>query len=54
MAIQLLCADQPETAGAIDLVTANTIDGNPKITFDCSGGFSGPRRIMDWYYRLGT
>ena len=24
------------------------------ITFDCTGGFAGPRRIMDWYRRLGS
>ena len=54
LTIQLLCNDQLESAGAIDLVTANSIDGNPNITFNCTGGFSGPRRIMDWYTRLGS
>jgi hypothetical protein len=54
LSIQLLCADQLESAGAIDLVTANSIDGNPSIRFACTGGFSGPRRIMDWYTRLGS
>ena len=54
MSIQLLCKDDPQNAGAIDLVTANTIDGNPTITFDCTGTFSGPRRIVDWYTRLGS
>jgi hypothetical protein len=54
LSIQLLCYDDPQSTGAIDLVTLNSIDGNPTITFDCTGGFSGPRRIMDWYTRLGT
>ncbi len=54
MSIQLLCNDEPESAGAIDVVTTTEITGNVTITFDCTGGFSGPRRIMDWYYRLGS
>ncbi len=54
MSVQLLCNDQLESAGAINLVIESSIDGNPTITFDCTGGFSGPRRIMDWYTRLGN
>ena len=54
MTIQLLCNDQPQSLGTIDLVTENSIDGNPTITFNCTGAFSGPRRIMDWYTRLGS
>ena len=54
LSIQLLCKDDPQAVGTLDLVTANSIDGNPTITFDCTGRFSGPRRIMDWYYRIGS
>ena len=52
--IQLLCNDQLENPGANDLVPVSRISGNATITFDCTGGFSGPRRILDWYTRLGT
>ena len=52
--IQLLCNDQLENPGANDLVPVSTISGNATITFDCTGGFSGPRRILDWYTRLGS
>lgn len=52
--IQLLCNDQLENPGANNLVPVSTISGNATITFDCTGGFSGPRRILDWYTRLGS
>ena len=52
--IQLLCNDEPENAGAEDNVAVSRISGNATITFDCTGGFLGSRRIMDWYTRLGS
>ena len=54
MSIQLLCNGELENTGAIDVVAVTEITGNATITFDCSGGFAGPRRIVDWYYRLGS
>ncbi len=54
LSIQLICNNQLEGAGAIDLATVNLIDGNPTITFDCTSRFSGPRRVLDWYTRLGS
>lgn len=54
LSVQLLCADQLESSGAIDVVAESEISGNTTITFDCMGGFSGPRRVLDWYTRLGS
>ena len=50
---QLLCNDEPETAGADNFATENKISGNPTITYDCSGSLEGDRRIMHWYQVLG-
>lgn len=50
---QILCNNKLEAPGAIDLISENVISGNAKITFDCDGGFSGPRRVEDWYARVG-
>ena len=54
LSIQLICNGALETTGAIDLVSENLIDGNATITFKCSGGFAGPRQIMDWYVPPGS
>ena len=50
---QLLCNDEPETAGANNNVDQNGISGNPVITYNCGGMLAGERRILHWYQVLG-
>ncbi|MEE8520260.1 MAG: hypothetical protein V3S83_02800 [Gemmatimonadota bacterium] len=33
----LICYDAPDPSGAIDLIVENKVNGNPTITYDCTG-----------------
>ncbi len=53
----LLCLDEPNAPGTIDLISENKINGNPTFTYDCGGMASsapGPRRYTSWYPVIGS
>ena len=49
---QIICADGPDPAGALDLFDLNHLHGNGKIRYDCAGVTSGNLRIVDWFQRF--
>jgi hypothetical protein len=51
---QLVCANAAQPAGAIDWAPGNSVSGNFKLNFDCSGNVFNKRRILFWYPRLGV
>jgi hypothetical protein len=51
---QLLCANGPQPAGAIEYAVGHTVSGNFKLTFDCSSNVFNKRRVLYWYPRIGA
>lgn len=51
---QMICADGADPAGAIDYASTNTITGNPRFEFACTGTGVDYRRIVASYPRLGS
>jgi hypothetical protein len=51
---QLLCANGPQPAGAIDWASGHTVSGNFILNFDCSANVFNKRRVLYWYPRIGA
>jgi hypothetical protein len=51
---QLLCANGTQPPGATQWAVGHTVEGNFKITFDCSANVFNKRRILYWYPRIGA
>jgi hypothetical protein len=51
---QMLCANNPQPPGATQWAVAHTIEGNFKMTFDCSANVFNKRRVLYWYPRIGA
>lgn len=51
---QMICKDGSDPAGAIDYAATNTITGNPRFEFACTGTGVDYRRIVASYPRLGS
>ncbi len=52
----LICYDESDPPGAIDLISENKINGNPTILYNCAGMASsgGARRYTSWYPVIGS
>ena len=48
---QIVCQDNPNAPGSVELATQNEISGNPRIRYACNGKINGRRRIMEWIQR---
>ena len=51
---QLLCANNPQPPGATQWAVGHTVEGNFKMTFDCSANVFNKRRVLYWYPRIGA
>jgi hypothetical protein len=51
---QLLCANGPQPAGAIEHAVSHSMSGNFVLTFDCSSNVFNKRRVLYWYPRIGA
>jgi hypothetical protein len=51
---QLMCANGPQPAGAIDYVATSSVSGQFSLNFDCSANVFNKRRVLYWYPRVGT
>lgn len=51
---QLLCANGPQPPGATQWAVGHTVEGNFKLTFDCSANVFNKRRVLYWYPRIGA
>jgi hypothetical protein len=51
---QLMCANGPQPAGAIDYIATSNVAGQFTLNFDCSANVFNKRRVLYWYPRVGT
>jgi hypothetical protein len=51
---QLICANDPQTAGATDLAPSNTFSGSPQITYNCNNKYASTRRFVGWLQVPGS
>jgi hypothetical protein len=51
---QLMCANGPQPAGSINIVSEHDFSGNFKLTFDCAANVFNKRRVLFWYPRIGV
>lgn len=50
---QFLCQQGPLPAGALDIVTSNLIEGNPRFNYSCTWATMNDKyRIVSWYQRM--
>lgn len=51
---QIICDNESNASGTVNLVSENKINGDPMITYGCGGMFGGTRRVLSWFQQLGT
>jgi cytoskeletal protein CcmA (bactofilin family) len=50
---QLVCANGTNPTGSNNYVSSNSVNGNPRITYNCAGSVAfGTRRLLYWYPRI--
>jgi hypothetical protein len=51
---QLMCANGPQPAGSVNIVSSHDMSGNWTLNFDCSANVFNKRRVLFWYPRIGA
>jgi hypothetical protein len=49
---QLMCYNEPDGAGDINLADENLVSGNPTFIYNCGGVLSAGARVVNWSRRF--